>query len=65
MNLAGFEILFFDSAKEASSDVTTFLNIRFITTQKPAYFRENITCSQAPSQEGFVEGTRLFAENGT
>ena len=34
--------LIFDSAKEASSDVTTFLNMRFITTQKLAFW-ENIT----------------------
>ena len=32
--------LFFDSAKEPSSDVTNFLNMRFITTQKPAFFRK-------------------------
>ena len=37
MSLAAPEILFFDSAKEPSSDVTTFLNMRFITTQKPAF----------------------------
>ena len=37
MSLAASEILFFDSAKKASSDVTTFLNIRFITTQKPVF----------------------------
>ena len=36
--------LFFDSPKETSSDGTTFLNMRFITTQKQALFRENITC---------------------
>ena len=35
--------LFFASAKEPSSDVTTFLNMRLITTQKPAFW-ENITC---------------------
>ena len=40
MNLAGFEILFFDSAKEGSGDVTTFLNIRFITTQKQLIFEK-------------------------
>ena len=34
----------FDSAKEASNDVTTFLNLRFITKQKLALFWENITC---------------------
>ena len=42
MSLAGFEI--FDSAEEASGDVTTFLNMRCITTQKAVIFRENITC---------------------
>ena len=44
MDLATSEFLFFDSAKEASNDVTTFLNLRFVTKQKPALFRENITC---------------------
>ena len=37
MSLAASEILFFDSAEKASSDVTTFLNMIFITTQKPAF----------------------------
>ena len=37
MGLAASEILFFDSAKGASSDVTTFLNMRFITGQKPSF----------------------------
>ena len=32
------EFLFFDSAKEASNDVDTFLNLRFIRKQKPAVF---------------------------
>ena len=30
------EFLFFDSEKEASNDVNTFLNLRFIKKQKPA-----------------------------
>ena len=47
----------FDSAKEASGDITTFLNMRFITTRKVALFQENITCYRAPSQEDFIEGT--------
>ena len=38
--------LFFDSAKEASSDVSTFLNMRFITAQKPAFW-ENITLTSS------------------
>ena len=33
-----FEFLFFDSAKEASNDVITFLNLKFIKKQKPAAF---------------------------
>ena len=32
------EFLFFDSAKEASNDVDTFLNLRFIRKQEPAVF---------------------------
>ena len=41
MSLAGFEFcLFFDRAKEARGDVTTFLNMRFITTQKAALFEK-------------------------
>ena len=39
-----FWIFVFDIAKEASNEVTTFLNLRFITKQKPASFWENITC---------------------
>ena len=38
-NMAGcFWILVFDSAKEASNDVTTFLKLRFINKQKLALF---------------------------
>ena len=44
MSLATSEFLFFDSAKEASNDVTTFLNMGFITKQKSALFSENNTC---------------------
>ena len=38
MSLDASEILFFDSAKEASNDFNTFLNLRFIKKQKPAIF---------------------------
>ena len=38
MSLDAFEFLFFDSAREASNDVNTFLNLRFIKKQKPAVF---------------------------
>ena len=38
MSLDAFEFLFFDSAREASNDVKTFLNLRFIKKQKPAAF---------------------------
>ena len=34
MSLDAFEFLFFDSAREASDDVNTFLNLRFIKKQK-------------------------------
>ena len=44
MSLDISEFLFFDSSKEASNDVTTFLNLRFITKQKPALSWENIAC---------------------
>ena len=38
MNLDAFEFLFLDSAREASNDVNTFSNLRFIKKQKPALF---------------------------
>ena len=38
MILNASPFLLFDSAKEASSDVKTFLNMRFIKKQKPAAF---------------------------
>ena len=41
MRLDTSEFLFFDSAKEASNDVNTFLNLRFIKKQKPAVFLRN------------------------
>ena len=37
MSLDAFEFLFFDSAREASDDVNTFLNLRFIKKQKILY----------------------------
>ena len=40
MSLDAFEFLFFDSAREASKDADTFLNLRFIKKQKPAVFFE-------------------------
>ena len=43
MSLDASEFLFFDSAKEASNDVNTFLNLRFIKKQKPVVFWEIIT----------------------
>ena len=36
MSLDASEFLFFDIAKEASNDVNTFLNLKFIKKQKPA-----------------------------
>ena len=38
MSLDAFEDLFFDSARKASNDVSTFLNLRFIKKQKSAVF---------------------------
>ena len=38
MSLDAFEILVLDSAREASNDVDTFLNLRFIKKQKSAVF---------------------------
>ena len=39
------EFLFFDSAREASNDINTFLNLRFNKKQKTAgFFWENIIC---------------------
>ena len=38
MSLDDSEFLFSDSTKEASNDVNTFLNLRFIKKQKPAAF---------------------------
>ena len=32
------KFLFFDSAKEASNEITIFLKLRFITKKKPALF---------------------------
>ena len=34
------EFLFFDSAKEASHDVNTFLNLKHIRKQKPVVFEK-------------------------
>ena len=38
MSLDAFEFLFFNSARESSNDVKTFLKVRFIKKQKPAAF---------------------------
>ena len=38
MSLDTSEFLFFDIAREASNDVNTFLNLRFIKKQQPAVF---------------------------
>ena len=42
ISLDASEFLFLHSAKEASNDVNTFLNLRFIKKQKPAVFYEKI-----------------------
>ena len=41
MSLDAFKFLFFESAREASNDVNTFLNLRFIKKQKPVVFLGN------------------------
>ena len=38
MSLDASEFLLFDSAKEESNDVDTFLNLRYIKKQKAAFF---------------------------
>ena len=38
MKLDASEFLLFHNAKEGNNDVTSFLNLRFITRQKPALF---------------------------
>ena len=43
MSVDASEFLFFDSSKEPSTDVTTILNLKLITKQKPALFLENIS----------------------
>ena len=40
MSLAASEFLFFDNVKEASNNVNTFLNLRFITKQKPVLYEK-------------------------
>ena len=50
-SLVAFE--FFYSATEASNDVTTFFNLKFITTQKLGLFWENITCQQSSKSRRF------------
>ena len=55
MSLLPWKFCFcFYSAKEASSDIITFLNMRFITTQKPD-FEKILHFEELPSQEGFIE----------
>ena len=38
MSLNASEFVYFNSAREASNDVNTILNLRFIKKQKPAVF---------------------------
>ena len=42
MSLDAPEFLFFDSAKEASNNAKTFLNLKFIKKQKTTFFFEKI-----------------------
>ena len=42
MSLDAFEVWFFGSAREASNDVSTFFNLRFIKKQKTAGFFQKI-----------------------
>ena len=47
MSLDAFEFLFFDSAREASNGVNTFLSLRFMKKQKPAgFFFEKIYANE-------------------
>ena len=54
MSLAASKILFFDSAKKASSDVTTFLNMR-LSLHRNQLFEKLLHVNELPSQEGFIE----------
>ena len=45
MSLDASDILFFDNAKTASNDVTTFLNLRFIKKQK-LFFEKTLDASE-------------------
>ena len=67
MSLDASDILFFDNAKAASNDVTTFLNLRFIKKQK-LFFEKVLDASelQVKMKVGtFNERTYLFVENST
>ena len=44
MSLDASKYLFFNNAKRASNDITSFSNLRLIKKQKPALFQKNITC---------------------
>ena len=45
MSLDAFEFLFFDSEREASKDVDTFLNLRLSRNRNQlGFFWENILC---------------------
>ena len=54
--------LFFDNPRESGSDVTSFLNMRFVSTQNKLFEKILHVVNKLPSQEGFIED---FVENGT
>ena len=46
MSLDASDFLFFDNAKEANNNVTTFSNLKFNKKQKPPLFWENNACNK-------------------
>ena len=42
MSLDAFDVLFFDSVREANNGINTFLNLRFIKKQEAAAFFEKL-----------------------
>ena len=46
MSLDTFEFLFFDSAREASNDISTFINLRFIRNRNHLFFEKILYANQ-------------------
>ena len=55
MSLDAFEVWFFGSAREASNDVNTFFNVRFIKTQKTAVFFRKYYIITSSELKGFIK----------